>query len=60
MAGKARVLFWKKRTKKLIRLATMERGRRRTLQWIESFFASFCSRKEDFLPPATGQNLPPS
>jgi hypothetical protein len=45
---KARRSFLKKRTKKpFIRLATAEGGRLRSLQWIESFFASFCSQKED-------------
>jgi hypothetical protein len=41
--------FAKKNQKTLIRLATVELRKRRTLQWIESFFASFCSQKEDSL-----------
>jgi hypothetical protein len=39
--------FEKKNQKTSIRLATARCGRVRTLQWIKSFFASFCSQKED-------------
>jgi hypothetical protein len=39
--------FEKKSQETLIRLATPELRRGRTLHWIKSFFASFCSQKED-------------
>jgi hypothetical protein len=39
--------FLKKEPKNFIRLATPEWWRVRTLQWIKSLFASFCSQKED-------------
>jgi hypothetical protein len=39
--------FEKKNQKTFIRLAAAERRRGRTLQWMKSFFASFCSQKED-------------
>jgi hypothetical protein len=39
--------FEKKNQKTSIRLATVVRGRGRSLQRRESFFASFCSQKED-------------
>jgi hypothetical protein len=38
--------FGKKNQKTFIRLATAVGRRLRTLQWRESFFASFCSQKE--------------
>jgi hypothetical protein len=37
----------KKNQKTFIRLAATEWLKGRTLHWMESFFASFCSQKED-------------
>jgi hypothetical protein len=45
--ARKRFFFGKKKQKTFVRLAAAERGRGRSLQWMESFFASFCSQKED-------------
>jgi hypothetical protein len=39
--------FEKKEPKNFIRLVTAGVWRSRTLHWMKSFFASFCSQKED-------------